>query len=171
MTLDGNPELIPDHAVTENCNISLRASTPDDREFLSRVYASTRAEELTLTDWSDQQKAEFCRMQFNAQSADYQANYPQAQFSIIERDGTPVGRLIVDRQEEAIHIIDIALLPEGRGAGIGTRFLRGLMEEARLSGRSLSIHVEKFNRALQLYLRLGFRPIEDKGIYLLMQWP
>jgi len=110
-------------------------------------------------------------MQFNAQSADYQANYPQAQFSIIERDGTPVGRLIVDRQEKAIHIIDIALLPEGRGAGIGTRFLRGLMEEARLSGRSLSIHVEKFNRALQLYLRLGFRPIEDKGIYLLMQWP
>ena len=151
--------------------VSLRQATSDDAEFLYAVYASTRAEELKITGWSEEQKAQFCRMQFNAQTADYEANYARAQFSIIERDGTPVGRLIVDRSEQLIHIIDIALLPEGRGAGVGTRLLRELMEEASQSGRGLSIHVEKFNRALQLYLRLGFRPIEDKGIYLLMQWP
>jgi ribosomal protein S18 acetylase RimI-like enzyme len=165
------PDAIFEHAVTGDSNISLRATTADDREFLSRVYASTRAEELKLTDWSDQQKAAFCLMQFNAQSADYAANYSEAQFSIIERDGTAIGRLIVDRRERVIHVVDIALLPEGRGEGTGTRLLQELMEEASQSSRGLSIHVEKFNRALQLYLRLGFRPIEDKGIYLLMQWP
>lgn len=150
--------------------ISLRAAKEDDEEFLSRVYASTRETELMLTNWSDEQKAEFCRMQFHAQSTDYRGNYPNAQYSVIEQGGAPVGRLIVDRRAQIIHITDIALLSEARGRGIGTKLLRELMEEASAAGKALSIHVEKFNPALRLYVRLGFRPIEDKGIYLLMEW-
>ncbi len=149
---------------------SLRETVAGDTEFLYRVYASTRAEELAMTNWSDAQKEQFCRMQFQAQTTDYRANYPEARHSIIECGGTPVGRLIVERMEREICIIDIAILPEARGSGIGTRFLRELMDEAAAAGKALSIHVEKFNRALRLYQRLGFRPIEDKGIYLLMEW-
>lgn len=143
---------------------------PEDEDFLCQVYASTREEELRLTNWTDAQKAAFCRMQFRAQSTDYRANYPDAQNSIIERDGVPVGRLIVDRRAEQIRITDIAILPEARGQGIGTKFLRELMAEAAGVGKPLSIHVEKFNPALRLYERLGFRPCEDKGVYLLMEW-
>lgn len=143
---------------------------PEDEDFLCQVYASTREEELRLTNWTDAQKAAFCRMQFRAQSTDYRANYPDAQNSIIERDGVPVGRLIVDRRAEQIRITDIAILPEARGQGIGTKFLRELMAEAAGAGKPLSIHVEKFNPALRLYERLGFRPCEDKGVYLLMEW-
>lgn len=80
-----------------------------------------------------------------------------------------VGRLYVDRWTREIRIMDIALLPEHRGAGIGTRLLRELQEEARAAGKALSIHVEKFNPALRLYERLGFRAREDKGVYLLME--
>lgn len=123
-----------------------------------------------MTNWSDAQKEQFCRMQFQAQTADYRANFSAACHSIIERDGTPVGRLIVDRAEREISIIDIALLPEARGGGIGTYLLGKLMDEAAAAGKPLSIYVEKFNRALRLYQRLGFRPVEDKGVYLLMEW-
>ena len=63
--------------------------------------------------------------------------------------------------------MDIALLPEHRGAGIGAQLLRELQEEARSAGKSLTIHVERFNPALRLYERLGFRQVEDKGVYLL----
>ncbi|RYZ82691.1 MAG: GNAT family N-acetyltransferase, partial [Proteobacteria bacterium] len=35
----------------------------------------------------------------------------------------------------------------------------------------LSIHVERLNPALRLYQRLGFQMIEDKGVYLLREWP
>jgi GNAT superfamily N-acetyltransferase len=157
-------------ATSSDAGISLRKTTDQDTEFLYRVYASTRAEELAQTDWTDEQRAQFCAMQFRAQSADYGANYPKAQFSVVECRGKPAGRLIVDRRERAIHIVDIALIPEMRGGGTGTYLLRALMNEATLAGQPLSIHVEKFNRALRLYLRLGFRPIEDKGIYLLMEW-
>jgi len=153
-----------------NFSIRLRPVIPADEEFLARVYASSRADELAVTGWSEELKADFCRRQFDAQSAYYAENYPGASFQIIERDGWPVGRLYVDRWEKEIRIVDITLLPEFRGSGIGTKLLRELQEEARAAGKSLTIHVERFNRALELYQRLGFEQIEDKGVYLLMEW-
>jgi len=151
-------------------SIHLRPITPADESFLARLYASTREQELAQINWSDEQKALFCRLQFNAQTADYQRNYPDASFDIIERDGVAAGRLLVLRSDDAVHVIDIALLPEHRGAGIGTKFLRELQEEAAAAGKKLSIHVEVFNPARRLYERLGFKQVEDKGVYLLMQW-
>jgi ribosomal protein S18 acetylase RimI-like enzyme len=109
-------------------------------------------------------------MQFNAQSAHYRENYPGASFQIIERDGVAAGRLYVARWEKEIRIIDIALLPEHRGAGIGTKLLKELQKEARAARKKLSIHVEQFNPARRLYERLGFQQVEEKGVYLLMEW-
>jgi ribosomal protein S18 acetylase RimI-like enzyme len=151
-------------------SIVLRPITPEDDSFLAFLYASTRTEELALINWSEEQKVAFCRMQFDAQTADYQKNYPDASFKIIERNGVAAGRLLVSRPEKAVHIIDIALLPEHRGSGIGTKLLRELQDEARAGGKMLSIHVERFNPALRLYERLGFQQAEDKGVYLLMEW-
>jgi ribosomal protein S18 acetylase RimI-like enzyme len=150
--------------------ISLRSMTPEDDSFLARVYASTRGEELAVTGWNDEEKALFCRRQFDAQSAHYAANYPGASFQVIERESRPIGRLYVARWDKEIRIVDITLLPEFRGMGIGTRLLGDLQDEARTAGKSLTIHVERFNRALELYQRLGFRQVEDKGVYLLLQW-
>ena len=144
----------------------MRPVTPEDEAFLANLYASTRAEELAVTSWSDEEKSLFCRLQFNAQSAHYRENYAGASFQIIERNGVPAGRLYVARWENEIRIIDIALLPEHRGAEIGTRFLRELQEEAKAAGKKLSIHVEQFNPARRLYERLGFREVEEKGVYL-----
>jgi ribosomal protein S18 acetylase RimI-like enzyme len=151
-------------------SLSLRPITPADESFLASLYASTRAEELALINWTDEQKAMFCRMQFNAQTADYQRKYPYASFQIIERNGVAAGRLLVLREDEKIHVIDIALMPEHRGAGIGTKFLKELQKEAKAAGKPLSIHVERFNPARRLYDRLGFHQVEEKGVYFLMQW-
>ena len=151
-------------------SLSLRPITPEDESFLASLYASTRAEELAQTNWSDEQKAMFCRMQFNAQTADYRANYPDASFQIIERDGVPAGRLLVMRSDDAVHVIDIALMPEHRGAGIGTKLLKELQKEAKAADKKLSIHVEQFNPARRLYDRLGFKQVDEKGVYLLMEW-
>lgn len=150
--------------------VSLRAATAGDTEFLATVYATTRMEELAATDWSDSQKAEFCRMQFTAQDAHYRQHYPTAEFSVIEVSETSVGRLYVDRWTREIRIMDIAILPLHRGKGIGTRLLVDLQREAARTSRGLSIHVERFNPALRLYARLGFRMTEDKGVYLLLEW-
>jgi ribosomal protein S18 acetylase RimI-like enzyme len=150
--------------------IVLRPITPGEDSFLAGLYASTRTEELAQTNWSDDQKAMFCRMQFAAQTADYQTNYPDASFQIIERNGVAAGRLLVMRSDDAVHVIDLALLPEHRGVGVGTKLLKELQEEARAAGKKLSIYVERFNPARRLYDRLGFQQVEEKEVYLLMEW-
>ena len=56
-----------------------------------------------------------------------------------------------------------------RGQGIGGNILGDLLKEADSRGAEVSIHVEKNNPAMRLYARLGFVPIEDKGVYLLLE--
>lgn len=148
---------------------SLRDETAEDEDFLLRVYAGTREEELSRVPWSAEQKAEFVRMQFEAQRRHYREHYPAASFSVITVGGKDAGRLYVNRNASEIRIVDIALLPEIRNAGIGTGLLKALLSEARGRGVPLRIHVEKFNRALSLYERLGFKPVEDRGVYWFME--
>lgn len=147
----------------------LRPAGAEDRDFLLQVYASTREEELRLVDWSAEQKAAFVHMQFEAQDTDYRRNYEDASFDVIEVDGEPAGRLYVDRRADDIRIIDITLLPEYRGRGIGTGLIRGLLDEAATDRKRLSIHVEVNNPARRLYERLGFVQVEERGLYLLME--
>ena len=149
--------------------LALRPVESRDGEFLYRLYASTRAEEMALVDWSDEQIEQFLRMQFHAQSKHYGEYFPHASFDIIEIDDKPAGRLYVDNGEADILIIDIALLPEYRRRGIGSHYLHEIIERATARGVSVSIHVEKNNPALALYERLGFERVEDKGVYWFMR--
>lgn len=149
---------------------TLRPIAPEDHEHLYRVYASTREEEIAPVPWSDEQKEAFLRMQFEAQHAYYQENYRGADWLVIEQDGVPVGRLYIFRGPKEIRLVDIAVLTAFRGAGIGSTLLRELMAESAESGKPLRIHVEKHNPARGLYARLGFVPIEDRGVYDFLEW-
>jgi len=149
---------------------TLRPAVPDDAEFLYTVYASTREAELAPVPWTPEQKTAFLRMQFNAQDRHYRLHYGDAQFLVIESGGKPVGRLIVHRGAEEIRIVDISLLPDARGGGIGGDIFKALFSEAAAGGFRVSIHVEKENRARRLYERLGFTQVADEGVYLLMVW-
>ena len=150
-------------------NHRLRPATADDREFLCRVYAATREEELAAVPWSTEQKAAFARAQFEAQDRHYRTHYPGAEFLVIEAAGVPAGRLYLHRSEKELRIVDISLMPGARGTGTGTAILRALLDESERDGRCVTIHVERMNRALRLYERLGFKPVEDKGVYLFMR--
>jgi len=147
----------------------LRPVRAEDRDVLLQVYASTREEELKLVDWSADQKAEFVRMQFDAQDAYYREHYEPRTFDVIEVDDEPAGRLYVARWEDEIRIVDIALLPEYRRRGIGTELLRQVLDEGARDGKRVSIHVELNNPARRLYERLGFVAVEERGLYLLME--
>ena len=119
--------------------------------------------------WDDAQKDAFLRAQFDAQDQWYREHYSRATFEVVTVDGEPAGRLYVHRGAEEIRIVDIAFLPEQRGTGVGTALLRDLLAEADAAGKRVTIHVERFNPALRLYERLGFRVAEDKGVYLLLE--
>ena len=155
---------------TATKSVTLRPTQPQDEEFLCGLYASTRTEELAVVDWPAHEKEAFLRMQFTAQHTYYHESYAKASYQVILLDGQPVGRLYVQRWDNEIRLIDISLLPEHRNRGIGSSLLSELMAEARGSGRPLTIHVEKFNPALRLYERLGFRRSDDRGVYWFLEW-
>jgi ribosomal protein S18 acetylase RimI-like enzyme len=151
-------------------HVALRPVHAADEPFALRVYASTRADELAPVPWSDEQKAAFVAMQFAAQSAHYGQHYTGMTSDVILVDGEPAGRLLVARWAREIRIVDITLLPAFRGRGAGGELLAELMDEATEMSKTLSIHVERTNRALGLYERLGFRRVGETGVYLRMEW-
>lgn len=136
--------------------ISWRSATAADAAFCFSVYASTRAEELAAWGWGAAQQEIFLKMQFAAQAASYRADFPGALHAIVRRGDRTVGTLIVNHTAEEIRLVDIAFLPEHRGAGLGTEVIRRLQAEARGSGRPLRLQVLKANPAARLYARLGF---------------
>jgi ribosomal protein S18 acetylase RimI-like enzyme len=141
-----------------------------DEPFLLRVYAGTRAEELAPVPWTEEQKAAFVAQQFAAQTAHYAQHYAGMTAHVILIGGEPAGRLLVARWAKEIRIVDIAILPELRGTGAGSALLEDLLAEGAAAGKRVSIHVERENRALGLYERLGFRPAGEHGVHLRMEW-
>ncbi len=114
-------------------SLDLRASELSDRPFLLALYGSTREKELAQVPWSAEQKDAFLRMQFDDQERYYRMVFGKARFDVVERRGSPIGRLCVDRRPGEIHVLDITLAPEERGKGIGTSLLGG--DSGRGAGR------------------------------------
>jgi ribosomal protein S18 acetylase RimI-like enzyme len=133
----------------------LRPETPQDEAFCFELYASTRKEELDAWGWPAEMRRAFLQMQFKACQG-HRAVFPNADFRIVDLAGRNLGRIIVDRAATEFRLVDIALLPEYRNAGVGTALLRALLAEAASAGKPLRLTVRKGNRAARLYSRLGF---------------
>ena len=157
-------------ASTASLDVSLRPETPEDEQFLFDLYATTRDYEMNLIPWSESQKRAFLDQQCSAQLQHYRHHYADASFQIILLNGVRVGRIYLHRTEQEICLVDISLMREYRGAGIGTWLTQQLLRQAEAHGQKVSLHVEVMNPARRLYERLGFHVTEDKGIYLRMQW-
>ncbi|HEY2507674.1 MAG TPA: GNAT family N-acetyltransferase [Streptosporangiaceae bacterium] len=141
--------------------IGTRPERPgEDDEFLRAVYASTRRDELAAFGWSKAQEEAFIRMQFDAQTRHYHSTFPAAARLIICVDEGPAGRLIVSRREDEIRIVDLALLPEFRGAGIGHELVSRLLAEADAARLPVRCHVLGTNPARAFWERAGFATLE-----------
>jgi GNAT superfamily N-acetyltransferase len=150
--------------------VTLRPATDDDYDFMRQLYAATRAEEMERFPFGDAEKRAFLDQQFAAQFEHYRVHYPTCERNIIERAGVPIGRLWVDEWRDQIRLVDIALMPDARGAGVGSRLLHEVLDRGAKAGKPVTIHVEAFNPALRLYKRLGFEQVDTNGVYLLMRW-
>jgi ribosomal protein S18 acetylase RimI-like enzyme len=150
--------------------ITLRPAADHDYDFMRRLYAATREDEMKRFPFDEQQKTAFLDAQFAAQFQHYGIHYPTCERNIIEMDGEPIGRLWIDEWRDQIRIVDIAIMPESRGHGLGSKLLGDVLERGLRAGKPVTIHVEAFNPALRLYERLGFQKVDTNGVYLLMKW-
>jgi ribosomal protein S18 acetylase RimI-like enzyme len=149
--------------------ITLRPATDADYDFMRQLYESTRAEEMTRFPFDEAQRKVFLDQQFAAQFEHYGIHYPTCERNIVERDGVQVGRFWIDEWRDQIRIVDIALVAECRGSGIGSQLLHQVIDRATAAGKPVTIHVEAFNPARRLYQRLGFEKVDTNGVYFLMR--
>jgi ribosomal protein S18 acetylase RimI-like enzyme len=149
---------------------ALRPEGPADEPFLLQVYAGTRQEELAATGWPVEMQEVFLTMQFNAQQQGYRTAFPRAEFAIILLRDEAIGRIIIDRAENELRVVDIALLPAHRGRGIGTALVQNLQREAAAAQKPVRLSVVKGQRADRMYQRLGFQKTGEDGARDQLEW-
>lgn len=150
-------------------DIALRAATDADMDFLREVFSSTRIQEFMSADLQIEQIESLLASQFLTQHDYYRRHYPHGRFDIIMQGERNIGRLYHDWSGDVVRVIDIALLPAYRGAGIGTRLMRAMVAEAAAKHAPMQLYVESNNPVRTLYRTLGFLPTGENGIYELMR--
>jgi ribosomal protein S18 acetylase RimI-like enzyme len=149
--------------------LTLRPATVADQDFLKAVFADTRELELRALAWNPTQAQIFVDLQFNAQQQSYKSNYPSAENNIILLGELAIGRMLVDRSGDAIHLIDIAILSEYRNRTFGAILLERLLAEGTACDRAVELSVFKENPAIRLYKRLGFSSMNEDSAYIRMR--
>lgn len=145
--------------------ITLRPAQAADQDFLFRLYAATRTDELRIAGCDSQALALLMRLQFDAQRQHYLRLYPDAEHAIVDHAQGPLGRWYVHRSAHEIRLVDICLLPAARGQGIGGGLLRRLLAEGAQAGVPVRLSVAAGNPARRLYQQLGFTETGSDGIY------
>lgn len=145
-------------------------TTQVHQAFLKRVFTQSRkalwqASGLDAT-WLDQ----LLDNQYALQQKSYGEVEKDCYSYVIAAKGQWVGRLLVRTDENALHIMDIALLPEYQHQGIGGCVLHYLQNQASARGQMLTLNTDATNQAYQWYLRAGFRVTQQSGIDCAMAW-
>jgi GNAT superfamily N-acetyltransferase len=149
--------------------ISVRNEQPGDEPFLLELYVSRRQAEMDALGWPAEMRNTFLHQQFRA-SQGYHTAYPDAEFQIIRVNGVNAGRLIINRTREELRVVDVALLPQFRNAGVGTSLLRKLFGEANATCKPVRLRVDRGSPAEQLYQRLGFARVAETELQFEMEW-
>jgi len=174
ITLSSDQDTTPPPALTLPAALlsqgfSLRAERDGDIPFLLALFASTREDELAHAPWTPQQKSDFLAMQFNAQRSHYRGQMPDGLWLVLVHDGAPVGRIYLDWGPTTLNLVDIALIPQLRGQGVGSQLMKAILDLSEQADKITVLFVEKFNPALRLYQRLGFVTVRDTDIHLEME--
>ena len=158
------------HTASERAELHLRPFAPEDEAFALELYRSVRGEELALLGWDQLQQELFLKMQLRARDQSYLMYYPSLDDRIIVFNNRPAGRLILSRTAEALRLVDISLLPQYRGTGLGTSLIKDILAEAEATSREVHLQVEKTNpQALRLYKRLGFTVTGENQTHVQME--
>jgi ribosomal protein S18 acetylase RimI-like enzyme len=130
---------------------ALRPARPEDFDYCAHLYfegmESIIFRELNLN--------------MDAQAAGFRQRWDVTQVRIITLDGMDIGWLQSFVKDDALFLAQLFVEGALRRQGIGTKVVKGLIEEATRAGLAVTLGVVKTNPALRLYERLGFRTTHE----------
>ncbi|MBD3886488.1 GNAT family N-acetyltransferase [Phormidium tenue FACHB-886] len=137
----------------------LRSASESDREFLYALHRTTMREVIDNTwGWDDAW-----------QRSDFDRRFGTCAVSIIDIHGRAVGGLWLEATPDSLHIVELQLVPEMQGKGIGSAVVQHVIQQGIDRGLPVTLSVVPANsRAQRLYERLGFEVtgVEDPFIHM-----
>ena len=150
--------------------LGLRMATRADGPFIAALFHSTR-EAFYLADQATDYVRNVIEQQFELQAEGYGRQSPDAMTFIVDKQGTSIGRLILDFGKNIAHILDIALIKEARGKGYGKAIIQAVQYIAQKQRLPVGLSVDRQNaRAKRLYLSLGFMVAEYGETHEFLLW-
>ena len=147
----------------------MRPAEPADQPFLLELFAATLP--LDLSAFPAAVASRVLLQQYAAQQAALSARHPAVEdLVLIGSDGAPYGRLVLQELGDALHVVEVALRPASRGAGIGTAVLTLVQERAAAEGKAVVLKVAHDNPAERLYRRLGFDTVGVDEVRATLRW-
>lgn len=141
----------------------IRFATPDDHDLIYALKAeSVRPYVEKIWGWDE-----------DDQRRDFDGDFSHIeQFHVIEIDGSFVGFVQYYFAYLYFEVVEIHLLPEFRGKGIGSDILRYLQKLCIAQDRKIRIGCFKENhRAKHLYQKLGFMQTGETDTHFILEYP
>ncbi|MGC2781767.1 MAG: GNAT family N-acetyltransferase [Bradyrhizobium sp.] len=149
--------------VPQDPRLRLRLAEPGDAPFLRDLFKTVKGAQLAAGGLPPDMVDLILAQQYGAQVAGYAAQFPAARSLIVLGQGIPIGRLLLDRTAQQWHVVDVALLPSVRSAGVGRAVMEAVVATAREQRAAvLTLAVAATNEgARRFYSRLGFTELES----------
>ncbi len=151
-------------------NFSLRRAGPADDSFVKALLAEEITLELCAADWPEPLKNQIIPLQVSSRYAAVHGSSSRGESFILQLDGQDAGWLYLADMESEVRLMEVLVSNQFRGKGAGTAAVRHTIECA--GGRPVRLHVRVANPgARRLYARLGFRPVSEDEVNVLMEYP
>jgi ribosomal protein S18 acetylase RimI-like enzyme len=150
--------------------VTLRPESPRDELFLRGLIHTTIAAELGASQWPEPMRSHLLGIQYATRRQVLRTNFPEAASYVVDADGADAGWAVVTTLPQEIRLVEIMVLSELRGKGIGTAAIRQILATAAAADKPVRLNVNVTNHAaIGLYQRLGFRRIEGDEVQHVME--
>lgn len=140
---------------------SLINAQPKDFEFLKNVHHTTLKEHITkIWGWDKTQQDQIFKQEFES-----------GNIQVVSFAQKNIGYLQLKIEMDSIHLINILILSEFQGQGLGTEIMHDLIAKSKTENVTLKLGVFKINTgAKRLYEKLGFKTYSESDTHFYMRY-
>ena len=135
--------------------LAVRPESPADDAFLRSLF-------LRCSPLAGLLPVPMLEHQAVLQQGSHRRDFPSAMRRLLLVDDEPSGHIVIAWSERRADCVDVAVLPDFQGTGVGRHLLESWLDVVDARGVEARLTVSRDNPAERLYRRLGFQPVADQ---------